>query len=106
MWYGDSYLSNRNVYHVKSMKQSPEIRLKEDQNPTIWRRFVQWLDGEDSEPRRLVLQVPKTGTDTDILLSRTQKLRLTDAVESPGERTSDSSFIRRSDIGGDQGLII
>ncbi len=83
------------------MNNSLEIKLKEDKDPTIWQRFLQWLDGGKDQPLRLGQQVPKTGTNTEILLSQTQKVQLISAVESPLlERTSDTtSFVRRTEPG-------
>ncbi len=88
------------------MKHSLEIRLKEEKEPTIWGRFLQWLNGHESQPRRSVLQVPKTGTNTEILLSQTQRIKLKDAVESPGERPSDTGFARKSDAAQESSNLI
>jgi hypothetical protein len=85
------------------MKNPFEIKLKVEEDPTLWERFVQWLNGGKSDG--VGQQVPKVGTNTEILLSQTQKLKLKEAVESPGERTSETTLIRRSDSGQD-GLII
>ena len=84
------------------MKNSLEIRLKEQKEPTIWERLVQWLHGKANAP---VPQLPKTGTHTDILLSQSQKLQLKQAVESPIERSSDSTFYRKSESGQDSLII-
>jgi len=81
-----------------------EIKLKEEKEPTLWLRLLQWLKGGSRLP---VQQVPKTGTNTDILLSKTQRMELKQAVESPLERSSDTTtLIRRSDAGSDSQLII
>ena len=81
------------------MKNPFEIKLKDEKEPTIWDRFVQWLNGDKGQPRRTVLQVPKTGTNTEILLSQTQRIKLKDAVESPGQPSSDTSFARKTEPG-------
>lgn len=84
-----------------------EIKLKEEKPPSIWDRFMQWLNHEDGQPLRLGQQLPKTGTNTDILLSESQKMRLVQAVEAPMERSSDTtSFTRRGDSSQDSPLII
>jgi hypothetical protein len=89
------------------MKNIAEIHLKEEKEPTIWERFVYWLNGDASQLKRPVQQVPKTGTHTDILLSQSQKVELKQAVDSPlQERTSDTSLLRRADTGQDSQLII
>ena len=88
------------------MSYSLEIKLKEPKEPSMWRRFVQWLEGEESLASQLGQQVPKTGTNTEILLSQTQALQLKDAVASPGERTSDTSFVRRDSSPENLQLII
>lgn len=88
------------------MKDSLEIRLKNEKEPTVWERFVQWLKGNEGRSLQGVQQVPKTGTNTEILLSQTQKLQLKDAVESPGERTSDTTFLKRADAGQDGSHLI
>jgi hypothetical protein len=79
------------------MNNSLEIKLKEEKEPTIWERFVQWLDGDEAQPGRPVMQVPKIGTNTEILLSQTQKIKLTNAFEAPDERTSETSFARKEE---------
>jgi hypothetical protein len=48
------------------------------------------------------MQVPKTGTNTEILLSQTQKIKLKDAVESPGAPSSETSFAVKADSNADQ----
>ena len=88
------------------MKESLEIKLIETNEPTFWERIMQWLNADDSQPRRPGQQVPKTGTNTEILLSQTQKMRLKDAVESPGERPSETGFLRRSESQDNSHLII
>jgi len=90
------------------MSYSQEIRLKEEKNPSIWKRFLHWLDGEQSQPMPLGQQLPKTGTNTEILLSQTQKIRLEAAVDSPHlGRTSDTtSFVRRDSTEQSSDLII
>ena len=88
------------------MKNSLEIKLKDEKEPTIWARFVDWLNGQDQNPFRPVQQVPKTGTNTEILLSQTQRLKLRDAVDSPGERSSETSMIRRADSSQDSASLI
>ena len=35
------------------MKNSFEIKLKDEKDPTIWARFVQWLNGHDQNPFRI-----------------------------------------------------
>jgi len=105
MWYGASYLVRSE--QLKIMSYFLEIKLKEEKNPSIWDRFMKWLDGDDDQPLQLGQQLPKRGTNTDILLSQTQKTRLTQAVESPMERNSDTtSFVKRSDSSQDSSLII
>ncbi len=79
------------------MNDSLEIKLKDEKEPTLWERFVQWLDGDKAQADRPGVQVPKIGTNTEILLSQTQKLKLKDAVEGSGERLSDTSFARKED---------
>ena len=88
------------------MKTSLEIKLKDEKEPTIWARFVEWLNGHNQNPFRPVQQVPKTGTNTEILLSQTQRLKLKDAVESPGERTSETTLIRRAESSQDSASLI
>lgn len=88
------------------MKFAAEIKLKEENDPTMWERFVHWLNGADGSGTRPVLQVPKTGTNTEILLSQTQKIILSEAVESPGGLASDTSFRRKSDQGQDGAQLI
>jgi len=87
------------------MNDSLEIRLKAEKEPTLWQRLIQWLHGGANRTGQSVQQVPKTGTNTEILLSSTQKIQLTEAVEAPGERTSDTSFIRRSESQDNQLII-
>jgi len=72
----------------------------------MWERLMDWLGGGDKNPFRPVQQVPKTGTNTEILLSQTQRLELKAAVESPAERPSETTLIRRADAGQDSSLII
>ena|SRR6266478_4550434 len=91
---------------ARIMKKSLEIKLKDEKEPTIWTRFVEWLHGDAHNPFRPVQQVPKTGTNTEILLSQTQRLKLKDAVESPGERTSETTLIRRADSSQDNASLI
>jgi len=78
-----------------------EIKLKEDKDPTIWQRLRRWLNGGKDQPLQLGQQVPKTGTNTEILLSHTQQVELKTAVETPLlERTSDTTnFVRKSESG-------
>lgn len=87
------------------MNNSLEIKLKEVKTPTLWERFVGWLNGDEEQPRHLAAQVPKTGTNTEILLSQTQKLKLQKAFESPGERSFDTGFARRSESTEDSSSI-
>ena len=77
------------------MKESLEIKLIEQKDPSLWERFKNWLTAQDTQAQRPGQQVPKIGTNTEILLSQTQKIRLTEAVESPGERPSDTGFVRK-----------
>jgi len=79
------------------MKESLEIRLKDEKDPTLWERLMQWLGGGQGHASRPLQQVPKIGTHTEILLYQTQKIKLKDAVESPGERPSDTGFTRKPD---------
>ena len=89
------------------MSNSLEIKLKEQKQPTFWERFMRWLHGGENQSDLLVMQVPKTGTNTEILLSQTEKSKLTEAVESPLHRSSDTtSFVRKSESGSDSQLII
>ena len=88
------------------MKDSSEIKLKEEKDPTVWERFVQWLHGNANQLDRSVQQVPKTGTNTEILLSKTQKILLAEAVEPPGEKASDTSFRRKSEAGPNSSELI
>ena len=89
------------------MKESFELKLKEDKAPTIWQRLLQWLNADRAQSKGPVQLLPKTGTQTDILLSQNQKLELKQAVEAPLERTSDTtSYLRKSDAGQDNQLII
>ena len=83
------------------MSDNLEIKLKEDKSPTIWQRLLRWFDGQKNQPAQLGQQVPKTGTNTEILLSHTQQVQLKTAVESPLlERTTDTTnFVRKSESG-------
>ncbi len=83
------------------MSDNLEIKLKEDKSPTIWQRLLRWFDGQKNQPLQLGQQVPKTGTNTDILLSHTQQVQLKTAVEAPLlERTTDTTnFVRKCDSG-------
>ena len=89
------------------MNDSLEIKLKEEKVPTMWERFLHWFNGNADHSKLRVQQLPKTGTNTDILLSQTQKMDLKEAVESPlRERTSDTTSFTRKDVGQDSSLII
>jgi len=89
------------------MKHSLEIKLKEEKAQTFWERLVAWLREDAHSASQSVQQVPKTGTNTDILLSQAEKLKLKAAVESPLlERTSDSTMIRRENASQEGSLII
>ena len=88
------------------MKIASDIKLKVEKDPTMWERFVQWLNGASSTGTRPVLQVPKTGTNTEILLSQTQKTLLSEAVEPPGESASDTSFRRKNEQGQEGAQLI
>ena len=80
------------------MKYTEQFKLKEQKQPTLWERVLGWWQQEEPSRNQPVQQVPKTGTNTDILLSQTQALTLKDAVESPNlERESDTSFVRRAE---------
>ena len=59
------------------------------------------FDGQKDQPVQLGQQVPKTGTNTEILLSHTQQVQLKTAVESPLlERTTDTTnFVRKAESG-------
>ena len=61
------------------MKTDP----KDHQARTLWDRLLLWL--RDEEPGRISLpqQAPKTGTDTEILLSLTDRQNLESAMGSP-----------------------
>ena len=87
------------------MKNSLEIRLKEQKEPTIWGRLVQWLHGKANAP---VPQLPKTGTHTDILLSQTQRTDMQSAVDAPIYPTADTTYFTRrsSKEGGGPEVII
>ena len=92
------------------MSSPLEIKLKEEKTPTIWERFLHWLNAESAAAKAPVQQLPKTGTNTDILLSKTQKQELKKAVESPLvdrlSASSDTSFLRKSDSNDNSNLII
>jgi hypothetical protein len=78
------------------MNYTCQFKLKEQKQPTFWERFLAWWQQAGPKTSELVQPVPKTGTNTDILLSQTQALTLKDAVESPNlQRESDTSFIKR-----------
>ena len=82
------------------MKNSMEIRLKEENEPTIWQRFICWFNGGVKPAGQPAQQVPKTGTNTEILLSQYEQKKLKEAVDfRPFERNSDTSFYRKSDEG-------
>ena len=89
---------------LRTMKNIAEIQLKEEKVPTIWERFIHWLNNDASGR---VQQLPKTGTNTDILLSQSQKIQLKQAVDSPVlERDTDTSVLRKSDAGQDSSQLI
>ena len=89
------------------MKYTSQFKLKEEKQPTFWERVLAWCQQVGPSGKPPVQQVPKTGTNTDILLSQTQKLTLKDAVESPNlERESDTSLIRRADVAQENSQLI
>jgi hypothetical protein len=80
------------------MKYTEQFKLKEEKQPTLWERVLGWWQQQGAACKTPAQQVPKTGTNTDILLSQTQALTLKDAVESPNlQRESDTSFVRRTE---------
>ncbi len=99
MWYAYSYWGC-------IMSYSLEIKLKEGEQPSMWGRLLRWLDGETS-PMRSGQQVPKTGTNTEILLSQTQARALKEAVTFSGERPADTTtFVKRTDSSQDNSELI
>ena len=70
-----------------------EIKLKENREPTLWERFVGWL--HRNEVAQPATQVPKSGTNTDILLSKTQRIDLQSAVDAPIYPTADTTYFTR-----------
>lgn len=50
--------------------------------PSLWQRFLRWLNEDKAEPVRLKFDLPKSHGDTDILLSHKQKQTLQDAVDT------------------------
>ena len=89
------------------MKYSSQFKLKEEKQPNLWERVLAWWQQAGPARKSPVQQVPKTGTNTDILLSQTQKLTLKDAVESPNlERESDTSLVRRTEAAQENSQLI
>jgi len=60
---------------------------------TLWKRFLQWLDG--SEPAPTPPTCPKPSSETEILLSTAQRKKLEEAVNVPEAQRWETSFYRR-----------
>ncbi len=72
-----------------------EIKLKEPKKPTLWGQLLRWLAGDKEQPPEPVLQVPKTGTNTEVLLSLTQRESLEAVVDERRGYPSGTTFLRR-----------
>ncbi len=86
-----------------------ELKLKPPENPpTLWQKLLRWLHGADQQLDSSLLQVPKTGTNTEILLTNSKKDELQRAIDAPMERSSDTTtfFRRKSDGGQDDAPMI
>jgi hypothetical protein len=83
-----------------------EIRLKEVPTPTLWERFLSWLNDEEEAALPSVRQAPKTGTNTEILLSQTQKSQLQTALDAPPEFMGDTAFFKPRRCDDESKLII
>ena len=74
------------------MEMKPET--PEQFHPNLWQRFLLWLD--DKEVAQLESRpspAPNSGPKTEVLLSKTQKIRLKTAVES--SNTSDTRLYKK-----------
>src|SRR6266849_6380064 len=72
-----------------------EIKLKEPKKPTLWGQLLRWLARDKEQPPEPVLQVPKTGTNTEVLLSLTQRESLEATVDERRGYPSGTTFLRR-----------
>jgi hypothetical protein len=89
------------------MNYTCQFKLKEQKQPSLWERVLGWWQQAGPKTSEPVQQVPKSGTNTDILLSQTQALTLKDAVESPNlQRESDTSHLRRNEAGQENPQLI
>ncbi len=72
-----------------------EIKLKEPKKPTLWGQLLRWLAGDKAQTPEPVLQVPKTGTNTEVLLSLTQRESLEAVVDERRGYPSGTTCLRR-----------
>lgn len=74
------------------MEMKPET--PEQRPPNLWQRFLRWLD--DKEVEQLESRpspAPNSGSKTEILLSKTQRIKLKTAVES--SNTGDTRLYKK-----------